>query len=59
MDDRYLIENGAIRANEAPLEHLFDAISVGNGVTNVKDLALIGHVGIVSVHLALAGELIH
>lgn len=55
----YLIENGSSRANEAPFEHLFDAVSIGYGVTNVKDLALISHVGIVSVHFAVASEFIN
>ena len=55
----YLIENGSSRANEAPFEHLFDAVSIGYGVTNVKDLALISHVGIVTVHSAIASEFIN
>ena len=55
----YLIENGSSRANEAPFEHLFDAVSIGYGVTNVKDLALISHVGIVTVHSTIASEFIN
>ena len=59
IDMTYLIENGSSRANEAPFEHLFDAVSIGYGVTNVKDLALISHVGIVTVHSAIASEFIN
>jgi len=58
-DQCALIENGSSRANEAPFEHLFDAVSIGYGVTNVKDLALVSHVGIVSVHFAVASEFIN
>ena len=52
----YLIENGSSRANEAPFSPFFEAVRIGKGVTYVKDLAIISHVGIVTEHSASAIE---
>ena len=50
----HLIEYRLVWADEAPLDHLLPAVRVGHGVADVKQLAVIGHVRVVSVHPALA-----
>ena len=50
----HLIEYRLVWADEAPLDHLLLAVRVGHGVADVEQLAVIGHVRVVSVHPALA-----
>ncbi len=49
----HLIEYRLVWADEAPLDHLLLAARVGHGVADVEQLAVIGHVRVVSVHPAL------
>ena len=46
-------------ADEGPLEHLLLSVRVLDRVADVEDLAVVGHVRIVSVPLALACEFVH
>jgi hypothetical protein len=45
--------------DEAPLEHLLLAVWVLDWVADVEDLAIVGHVSVVAVPLALAAEFVH
>lgn len=55
----YLVEDGLLRADEAPLEHLLRTVGQLDGVAHVEQLALVVHVGVVAVDLALARERVH
>ena len=48
-DQVCLVEDGLVRADEAPLEHLLLAVRVGHGVADVEELAVVGHVCVVAV----------
>ena len=55
----HLIEDGLVGTDEAPLEHLLLAVRILDGIADMEQLAVIGHVSVVTVGPALAGELVH
>jgi len=55
----HLVKDGLVWADEAPLEHLLLAVRILDGVADVEDLAVVGHVRVVAVPLTLATELVH
>ena len=55
----HLIEDGLVGTDEAPLEHFLLAVRILDGIADMEQLAVIGHVGIVTVGPALTGELVH
>lgn len=52
----YLIENRLFWTYEAPPEHLTPAILVLHGQTDVEQLTVVVHVGVVAVSAALAAK---
>ena len=55
----YLVEDGLVWTDKAPLEHFLLAVRILDGVADMEQLAVIGHVGVVTVGPALTGELVH
>ena len=55
----YLIKDGLIWTDEAPLEHFSLAIRIDDGVTDMEQLTVVGHISIVSIHSSFTGELVH
>lgn len=55
--ERALVKDGGVSADEAPLSCLDDGPGlILDGQADVKDLAVVGHIGIVAVGLTLARE---
>ena len=54
-----LVEDGLVRTDEAPLKHFLLSVRILDGVADVEQLAVIGHVSIVAVGPAVTGELVH
>jgi hypothetical protein len=59
MPTSHLVEDGLVRTDEAPLEHLLLTIRVLDGVADMEDLAVVGYIRIVTILLPLTAELIH
>lgn len=57
--DVYLVEDGLVWADEAPLEHLLLPVRVLDRVADVEDLAVVGDISVVTVRSAVTGELVH
>lgn len=54
--ERDLIENGLVAAHETPVVVVNGTVGHLEGLADVKDLAIIVRVGVVSVAEAVAGE---
>ena len=55
----YLVEDGLVGTNEAPLEHLLLTVRVLDRVAHVEQLAVVSHVSVVTVGSPVTGELVH
>ena len=55
----YLVEDGLVWTDKAPLEHFLLAVRVLDRVPDVEQLTVVGHVSVVAVGATLAGELVH
>lgn len=54
----YLVEDGLVWTDKAPLEHFLLAVRVLDRVADVEQLTVVGHVSVVAVGATLAGELV-
>ena len=59
VQSTHLVEDGLVGTDEAPLEHFLLAVRILDGVADMEQLAVISHVGVVTVGPALTGELVH
>ena len=59
MPSAHLIEDGLVGTDEAPLEHFLLAVRILDGIADMEQLTVIGHVSVVTVGPALTGELVH
>ena len=48
-----------IGTDEAPFEHLSLTIGIEDGVADMEQLTVVGNISVVSIHPALARELVH
>ena len=55
----YLVEDGLVWTDKAPLEHFLLAVRVLDRVADVEQLTVVGHVSVVAVGPAVTGELVH
>ena len=56
MESTHLIEDGLVGTDEAPLEHFLLAVRILDGIADMEQLAVIGHVRVVAVPGHVAGE---
>ena len=55
----YLIEDGLVWADEAPLEHLLLTIRILDWVADMEYLAFVRYISIITVGSSFTGKLVH